>query len=97
MKTLFYIGVAINAVTFVAFYAANTTRVLSDFHREANWALALFAAWILGSLLLHRAGWNGLAVAMAWFSALSQLAIAVAGVFLAGWLQQTFKGPGAFR
>ncbi len=97
MKTLFYVGVAINAVVFVAGYAANTTRALSDFHREVNWALAMFAAWILGSLLFHRAGWNGLAAAMAWLTAILLPVIAVAGFFLAGWLSETFKGPGAFR
>ena len=97
MKTLFYVAIAINTVAFVAGYAANAARVLNDFHREFNFLLAALGAWILASLLLHRVGWSGLASVMAWFSAISMAAIAVVGVFLAGWIMQTFKGPGAFR
>jgi hypothetical protein len=41
MTNFFYTGIAINALFFISLYAVNTTRALSDFHREANWALAL--------------------------------------------------------
>ena len=97
MKTLFYVAIAINTVAFVGGYAANAARVLHDFHREFNFLLTALAGWILASLLLHRVGWSGLASVMAWFSAILLTATAVVGIFLLGWITQTFKGPGAFR
>lgn len=70
MTNFFYTGIAINALFFVALYAVNSTRALSDFHREANWLLALLAAWVLGALLFHRIGWNWLGAGMAWITAI---------------------------
>lgn len=80
MTNFFYTGLAINALFFFALYAVNTTRALSDFHREVNWLLAFFAAWILGALVTHRIGWNWLALAMTWFTAIVLPAVSLAVV-----------------
>jgi hypothetical protein len=92
MTNFFYTGIAINALFFISLYAVNTTRALSDFHREANWALALIAAWVMGSLLFHRIGWNWLAAGMAWFTAIilpaAALACAAFFIFIVGAYQR---------
>ena len=80
MTNFFYAGIGINVLFFLALYAVNTTRAMSDFHREANWVLALVAAWILGALLTHRIGWNWLALAMVWFTAIVLPAVSLAVV-----------------
>jgi len=97
MTNFIYAGLAINVVFFISLFALNSTSALSDWHREANWLLALLAIWVLGAFLFQRIGWTWLAAAMAWFTAILLPGLTLVGVFFIGWIAQTFKGPGAFR
>lgn len=97
MTNFTYAGLAINALFLIALYALNTTRVLSDFHREANWLLVLLSIWVLGAFFIQRIGWTWLAAAMSWIPAILLTVATVVGLFLLGWVTQNFKGPGAFR